>query len=327
MMTARSAVQFSLWLAVNHPDVFADVYRRALVAQSSRGLGRFGRSSRAAHVGRLGDDSVDLAPVDVTASYVDPSTFDSSSVIDLAPVDVTSQYIDESGNVISQQDAQSLFNLPSSVQPVDVSLPTPDLSTSLDMNSVNAAVNDPTITQTDPGTPGSTAGGSFLSALGQGLASATTALLKGAGTVAQGLTNPTTVKALAGAAQSYFTAQAQSTALQTQLARANAGLSPAPITYTRDAYGNLVPVMANPQTGTIAYNAQGQPYYVNPQTAQGLMPGITTGNLSATLSSLTPYLPYIIGGAALLFLFGGGRMDPAPARSYRPRRTHRGPRK
>lgn len=315
-MTPRSAVQFSLWLAVNHRDVFNEMLRRATGVRAGSRLGR---------LGRIGD-SMDLAPVNVSVSYVTPgvdtsapdfSSLDTSST-DLAPIDVTSQYIDPSGNVIDATTAQQMFNLPAPVVPPIVSAP--DLaSVNLNPNDVAGAVNDPSITQIDPGaSSAATGGGSFLSDLGSGIASVGASLLKSVGTVAAGLTNPTTIKSLAGVAQSYFTTQAQATALQTQLARANAGMSPAPITYTRDANGNLVPVMANPQTGTIAYNSQGQPYYVTPRLANGLLPNATAG--ISSLSSLTPYLPIVIGGAALLFLIGGLGSSPAPRYSRGTRR-------
>lgn len=65
------------------------------------------------------------------------------------------------------------------------------------------------------------------------------------------LSNSSNVNALATAASSYFNAQAsgntQNAVMQTQLARAQAGLSPAPINYTTNASGQLVPI--NTMTG------------------------------------------------------------------------------
>jgi hypothetical protein len=76
--------------------------------------------------------------------------------------------------------------------------------------------------------------------------------------------------------------------LQTQITRTSANQTVAPITYTRDAAGNLVPVYATP-------TAQGTVY--QPLTPSGLA-ALTPSNLSVLISQYGVYIA--IAGAVLV---------------------------
>lgn len=104
------------------------------------------------------------------------------------------------------------------------------------------------------------------------------------------VSQPSNVNALANVAGAYFKSQtpnpslssAQSSVLSTQLARAQAGLSPAPISYTTDASGQLVPV----------YSTGGSNYGLTPTSLNKLNP-----------SFLQKYgIILAIGGGAVLLL-------------------------
>lgn len=89
------------------------------------------------------------------------------------------------------------------------------------------------------------------SSQGGGFASSVTTAIGNVGqwiTSKQGLTSLSNLgTAVLGAVTSANVAKAQMTVIQQQAARSQAGLSPAPITYSRDVNGNLVPVY---DTGT-----------------------------------------------------------------------------
>ncbi len=105
-------------------------------------------------------------------------------------------------------------------------------------------------------------GSSFLSSIGNGLTSAGSTVAGALGSVGSGvlsalgsvgsyLTSSTGLNNLTGLAKTYFatqgavaTAQTQQAVLQAQASRAATGQTAAPITYTRNAAGNLVPVYA-----------------------------------------------------------------------------------
>jgi hypothetical protein len=86
------------------------------------------------------------------------------------------------------------------------------------------------------------------------------------------ITSPEGLKTMSGLATSYLQNQAQQAVLQTQLARAQAGQAPAPITYTTaqavtpagQAIATQIPIV---QTGT------GQFTYLSPATLQSYTPG------------------------------------------------------
>jgi hypothetical protein len=148
-------------------------------------------------------------------------------------------------------------------------------------------------------------GSSFLSNLGSGFASVGSTLGNVAGSVGSGilgalgsvgsyLTSPVGLNNLTGLAKTYFAAQgAQSTAqsqqavLQAQIGRAATGVSAAPITYQRDAAGNVVPVYAT-QT------PQGTVY--QPLSHQGIA-ALTPSTFSILVSQ---YGLWIAGGVVVL---------------------------
>jgi Na+/H+ antiporter NhaB len=130
------------------------------------------------------------------------------------------------------------------------------------------------------------------------LASAGSSVLGALGSVAKALTSPAGITALAGAATAYFkyqgtvsTNQTQQAVLATQLQRAQAGQTAAPITYMTGANGQQIPVIATP-------NGQGG-YTYAPLTSAGLA-NLTPASLSAFLSQYGLWLA--LGAGALLLL-------------------------
>lgn len=149
-------------------------------------------------------------------------------------------------------------------------------------------------------------GSGFLSSLGGGLTSVGSSIGSVLGSVGSGmlgalgsvgsyLTSPTGLNNLTGLAKTYFaaqgavsTAQTQQAVLQAQVSRAATGQTAAPITYQRDAYGNVVPVYAT-QT------PQGSVY--QPLSPQGIA-HLTQSSFSVFLSQYGLWLG--LGGFALV---------------------------
>lgn len=127
--------------------------------------------------------------------------------------------------------------------------------------------------------------GGFWSTLGSDLSGAGSSLVSGVASVAGALISPTSIAAVGNAASAYFKSQtptattaAQQAVLNAQLARTVNGAGAAPISYTTNAAGQLVPVYYG-QTGA------------TPVTSQ-LLSSLTSGG------SMLPIL--LIGGAALV---------------------------
>jgi hypothetical protein len=148
-------------------------------------------------------------------------------------------------------------------------------------------------------------GSSFLSNLGQATTSAGSSLASVAGSVGSGilgalgsvgsyLTSPVGLNNLTGLAKSFFgaqaaqsTAQTQQAVLQAQIGRAATGTTAAPITYQRDAAGNVVPVYATP-------TPQGTVY--QPLSSHGIA-SLTPSGLSVFFSK---YAVWIAGGVIVV---------------------------
>lgn len=146
-------------------------------------------------------------------------------------------------------------------------------------------------------------GSSFLGSIGNGLASIGSSIGGVAGSVGSGvlsalgsvgsyLTSTTGLNNLTGLAKSYFAvqgaaAQGQAAVLAAQVGRAATGTTAAPITYQRDAAGNLIPVYAT-QT------PQGTVY--QPLSAQGIA-NLTPSGLSVFFSQ---YGLWLVGGVVLV---------------------------
>jgi hypothetical protein len=152
-------------------------------------------------------------------------------------------------------------------------------------------------------------GGGFLDALGSGIASAASSvgswLTSGGGLNSLANLGSTYFKTQATTQQAQTNAQLQTAVLQAQVARTQAGLSPAPVSYVTNAAGQVVPVY----TGSVnTYPAlqsaigAGTSQYV----AAGNVAGYTVpSNMISTLGpqmSLTQVLPWLllIGGALVL---------------------------
>jgi hypothetical protein len=131
--------------------------------------------------------------------------------------------------------------------------------------------------------------GSVASSLGSGISDA-------ASSVGNYLTSSQGLQSLSSLANTYMQTQAQQAVLQTQLSRAQQGLPPAPVSYSTNAAGQVVPVY----TGA----SQVPGLYGSPVTLPNGTSGypISTTGLTALggTSSMSSYLPWILGGAAVL---------------------------
>jgi hypothetical protein len=177
--------------------------------------------------------------------------------------------------------------------------------TTIDPSTLSAPALDTGTFSTPINNPGGDSG-SFLDSLGSGIASAATA-------VGSALTNPQVLSGVANLGAAYFknqqvqaTAAVQSQILQSQIARAQAGFGPAPITYITGPNGQPVPVYAS-TTGIPAALSQsitaGQSQQVmlpNGQVGYTIPTNILGGLSSMTLGSALPWL--LIAGAALVLL-------------------------
>jgi len=161
----------------------------------------------------------------------------------------------------------------------------PDFSASVDTSGLEIApASADSVLGIDTTAPAAANSSSFWSGVGSTLSSVGSGVTQAVGSVGSYLTSSAGMNTLAGLAKTYFTAQGQQAALQTQLARANAGLSPAPIALS-GPYGSGVVTLPN-----------GQIVAATPQSLQSYLPGISTGTLS--LSN-----PIILIGGALILVF------------------------
>jgi len=149
----------------------------------------------------------------------------------------------------------------------------------------------------------SASGPSFLEQLGSGITQA-------ASGVANFLTSPQGLTAVANLGTAYFAATASATnaktqtaVLQAQVARTSQGQSPYPISYAQSG-SQLVPVY-NASTGTAlppalaAAVAAGQSHYI-PGVGYTIPENTISGLSGASLSSILPWLLLIAGGLILL---------------------------
>lgn len=163
----------------------------------------------------------------------------------------------------------------------DVTMQPIDLS-SLDTTSASAPDVSSALTDS------SSSSGGFWSSLGSGLSSLGSDVLTGIGSVGSYLTSSTGLSSLTGLANTYFANQAvqaqantQQAVLQAQVQRTASGYSPAPITYQRNAAGQLVPVY---------------------QSATGYTPLTNQGLAALSVGGMPSWLPWAAGGALALIL-------------------------
>lgn len=133
-------------------------------------------------------------------------------------------------------------------------------------------------------------GGGFWSDLASGLSSVGSDLSSAVSDATSYLTSGGGFAHLASLATTYLNDQTAKT-IQTQALRAQAGMAPANVGYTTNSAGQVVPVATNPYTGQVALNPYGQPQAITPAMLQQMQP-----------SAISQYLPYILGGGALLVL-------------------------
>lgn len=133
-----------------------------------------------------------------------------------------------------------------------------------------------------------------LSSIGSGISDA-------ASSVGTWLTSSQGLQSLSSLANVYLQNQTAQSVTQMQLSRAQAGLPPAPVTYTTNTAGQAVPVYTGSQV----------PNYIAPYAGQAvtLPSGQTAYPLAAPAlsalapsSALTAYLPWILAGGGLLLL-------------------------
>lgn len=182
--------------------------------------------------------------------------------------------------------------------PMGISAPPVGLQEiTVDTNSIVPASFLSDATDTGSGFLASLGGGltSVGSSIGGVLGSVGSGVLGALGSVGSYLTSPVGLNNLTGLAKTYFatqgavsTAQTQQAVLQAQVSRAATGQTAAPITYQRDAYGNVVPVYAT-QT------PQGSVY--QPLSPQGIA-NLTHSSFSVFLSQYGLWLG--LGGFALV---------------------------
>ena len=135
------------------------------------------------------------------------------------------------------------------------------------------------------------------STVGNMLSSAGSGLLGAIGSVGGYLTSTNGLNNLSSIAKSYFGAQAASSqaqtqqqVLQTQIARAQVGQPAAPITYTTNAQGQLVPVYSTP-------TSQGAVY--QPLSSAGIA-GLAPSSVSVFVSKYGLLLGVGVAGAVVL---------------------------
>jgi hypothetical protein len=106
--------------------------------------------------------------------------------------------------------------------------------------------------------------------------------------------------------QTQAAAQLSTAVINTQLARANAGQSPAPITYVRNPSTGAIQAMVATGSGAgVPYYAQQPLYNTYPSVspgAQNYVPLTAQSLASLTPQTIAGYLPWIAAGALALFL-------------------------
>jgi len=233
-ITPANALKLSAWLAVMHPGLFRQLLAKTSALQSSP-FGRFGLFGDDVPLQDVGLDIPDVS-VDTTSAIDTAALTDFSP--DLAPVD-TAGALD--------------IPIASNVG-----------------GSIDQALGGGTLASPDSG---SSTDASFWSSIGSGAASVAGAV----GKVASALLAPATLSAAATAAGAYFKSQATTTqaqlqaqtqqaVLNAQLARVAQGGAPAPISYARNAYGQLVPVYNSP-AGSLPVTSSMLSGLANPVTA------------------------------------------------------------
>lgn len=175
---------------------------------------------------------------------------------------------------------------------VDISMPdlTGDLSTSIDSSS---------------------SGGGFLDSVGSVASSIGSSISSAASSVGNFLTSSAGLQTLAAVGTTYLAAsaassnaQAQQAVLQTQIARAQAGQSPAPITYAQTSTGQLVPVyQVSSPAATLYPSAVNAPIAALPSALQtavntGQSQLVTLPN-GSTGYTLTPSVVSSLGGGSI----------------------------
>jgi hypothetical protein len=247
-------LNLAYWLYRIHPELFAALQAPANQAQQAL------RSRR--KLGSLGDDGVSLLD---TSSSFDPLPLDTTSTDTTPAFDTGSTPTFEIGSTPIDTSSLSSSDVSAAISSDLQSLPPPALQNV----TIDAALTPPQVSI--PGAVPSAAAATSSGGIGGALAS-----------VGGFLASATGLTSLTNLATAYYKANTpQAATVAAQVGRVQNGVNPAPITYAYNSAGQLVPVLAKPNTAGIA---------LTPQTLANLIP-----------SSWAPYMVPV--GLGLLVLW------------------------
>lgn len=141
--------------------------------------------------------------------------------------------------------------------------------------------------------------GSFASSVGSDISGA-------ASSVGTYLTSSQGMQSLASLANTYLQSQTAQQVVSAQLARANQGMAPAPITYQTNAAGQVVPVYtgANPPAGAVPVQlGNGQVGY---QLGSGQLAALSSGGIGQFFQQYGTTIA-VVGGILLVGVLALGR--------------------
>lgn len=132
---------------------------------------------------------------------------------------------------------------------------------------------------------------SILSDVSSGISDALSSAGSAISSVGSYLTSSSGLSSMSNLANTYLTSQAQRQVTQTQLQLAQAGQSPAPISYEQTANGTVMPIYSGTQSVDTVPVSLANGTYGSAITSSGL------SQLAG--SSTSSYLPWILGAAAI----------------------------
>jgi hypothetical protein len=284
---SSAAQQLSEWIEQTHPGLYDQLYG---VAQQRTGAAIL-RRARLKGFGDDGDFTLDTG-------LIDQGLTDVLSQTAVQPLDLSTDFANalvDTGSIASQYTPP----VAGAIQPLTIAPPS-NVNTSFapPPSSSGGGTLD---AQTD-------SSGGFLQSIGSGIANAASSVGHFL-TSAQGLTALTTLgTAYFKLQQNNVNAQLQQQVLQAQIARAQSGQSPAPISYVQGPGGSLIPVF-NTSTGhgippglVAAINSGQSTPITLPDGSMGYtIPNNLVGSLGGSLS-LTQMLPWIALIGGVLFL-------------------------
>jgi len=249
MTNPTAAINLAYWIAKFHPTLF----RRLQILAAPNGLGRIGRLGL---YGRLGQDVSFISQESPTSFSIDPT-------LQPMPADIPDMS-QPPGSFLSQETSSSIDPDLIALQPVNVDVP--DITNSSEASIASAPIDTSS---------------SALSSASSGLTSALASVGKWLSS-APGLSAVTNL-----ATSIYKSGTPQASAINTQVARTQAGVNPAAITYGYNSLGQLVPVLQPAGTAGLS---------LDPTTLAQLVP-----------PTLQPYIVPIVAVVAILALLGAAK--------------------